>query len=87
MLCHTACQVKHGPKLQSVNCHSLPGLQGVFHIRDKFIVFGIDNTEYDRALENLSNDSENVVAPSTQRNANFVYLRLNFSDLCFQKME
>lgn len=66
---------------------TISGLQGVLHIRDDFIVFGMDNTEHDRALENLSNDSENVVSPSTQRNANFVYLRLNFSDLCFQKME
>ena len=59
---------------------TISGLQGVLHIRDDFIVF-------DRALENLSNDSENVVSPSAQRNANFVYLRLKSSDLCFQKME
>ena len=66
---------------------TISGLQGVLHIRNDFIVFGMDNTEHDRALENLSNDSENVVSPSAQRNANFVYLRLKSSDFCFQKME
>ena len=32
---------------------TISGLQGVLHIRNDFIVFGIDNTEHDRALENL----------------------------------
>ena len=32
---------------------TISGLQGVLHIRDDFIVFGRENTEQDRALENL----------------------------------
>ena len=32
---------------------TIAGLNGVHHIRDDFIVFGKDNTDHDKALENL----------------------------------
>ena len=32
---------------------SIAGLNGGFHIRDDFIVFGKGNTDYDKAVENL----------------------------------
>ena len=32
---------------------SIAGLNGVFHIRDDFIVFGKGNTDHDKAIENL----------------------------------
>ena len=32
---------------------TISGLQGELYIRDDFMVFGGDNTEHDRALENL----------------------------------